>query len=218
MSLDLSRQADMVEFRSEDFPLLVIGAGGIGSNVVYMAASLGFEHITVYEPDVVEAENIAPQFYRTGDTGELKINALRFTINDMLNTSPLRTYAESYARQSEVARIVLIGVDNMPTRRRIWKQNRIDGKRWWIEGRMGGTMCTIYCVDLQDSKQVAEYEVTLGDPDGQLPCGEKATAFLTKGMIPGMIGCCLFHIVRGSKPPFLQMFDAVTMHREIGWR
>ncbi len=215
--MNLSRQRDILKFESEDWPLLVIGAGGIGSNSVYMAASMGFEHITVYEPDVVEEANIAPQFYGQLDASHSfqKTIALSERIAVMLGVD-IKAFPELYTRQVEEAKIVSCAVDSMPARRRIWRQNRINGKAWWLDGRMGGTIWSLYCVNLQDPLQVACYEKTLEAPDGQIPCGEKATAFLTKGVIPGDIGVCLYHIVTDGLPFFYTTFDAYTMHRETG--
>lgn len=213
--VNLSRQRDILNFRSDEWPLLVIGAGGIGSNSVYMAASMGFEHITVYEPDTIEPANYAPQFYGESHLYERKATELRFEIHNKLGIL-IKAFPELYARQSETARIVLCAVDSMPARRRIWKQHRIKGAEWWLDGRMGGTIWSLYCVNLRDSRQVACYEKTLDMPNGEIPCGEKATAFLTKGVIPGDIGVCLYHIVTDGQPFFYTTYDAFTMHREMG--
>ena len=44
--------------------VLVIGAGGIGSNLIPILSRIGLYNITVYDPDIVEEKNITYQNFR----------------------------------------------------------------------------------------------------------------------------------------------------------
>lgn len=214
--MDLSRQSQIVVGNPADYKLLIIGAGGIGSNAAYVATCTGFTNITVFEPDVVEEENIAPQFYSAGQVGESKAVALLDYIYDMTKIE-IEIHEEKYHRQHVEADIVVVAVDDMPTRRRIFQQNRIQGWQWWLDGRMGGTTASLFAFE-KDSPGQSRYENEfLAWPNNELPCGQKATAFLTKGWIPGAIGSVLASIVDGRLVPLWQMYEASNFRTEVIW-
>lgn len=223
--MDLSRQELIFQGAEPWFnqPMLVIGAGGIGSNFVYVAACTGFNNIRVYEPDIVGEENIGPQFYGLDDLTSLDGNPVPKTAAlaaRIITTTgqPLEVIPDKYKRQKEEAVIVVVGVDSMDARRRIWQQNKIKGKLFWLDGRMGGTQATVYCVDLGNEKAVVAYEQSLDMEGADLPCGMKSTAFITKGWMQGMLGTALYHITTSTGTiPFRQMYDAKLNYFSTLW-
>lgn len=54
----------------------IIGAGGLGSNVAMMLARSGVRHMTIVDPDIVDASNLNRQAYFPDDVGESKVLAL----------------------------------------------------------------------------------------------------------------------------------------------
>jgi len=53
----------------------VIGIGGLGSISATKLVTLGFEHLRIVDPDVVDATNLQRQFlYREKDVGKLKVH------------------------------------------------------------------------------------------------------------------------------------------------
>lgn len=54
----------------------IIGAGGLGSNVTMMLARSGVRHMTIVDPDIVDASNLNRQAYFPNDVGESKVLAL----------------------------------------------------------------------------------------------------------------------------------------------
>lgn len=54
----------------------IVGAGGLGSNVAMMLARSGFIHLTLVDPDIVDASNLNRQCYWPEDVGEAKVLAL----------------------------------------------------------------------------------------------------------------------------------------------
>ena len=62
------------------FPVILIGAGGIGAITAVTLAKMGVTDLVVYDDDVVSNENIATQLHRISDVGKLKVEGLHDTI------------------------------------------------------------------------------------------------------------------------------------------
>lgn len=210
MALDLSRQSEIVKGSPADVKLLIIGAGGIGSNVAYVSACMGFESIEVFDDQVVGPENVAPQFYAEEDDGILKVDALGQNIRLFIEDIDILGRPELYTRQKVEADIVIVGVDSMVARRQIWLHNQIKGWKWWIDGRMGGRVANVITVKNERPQWERYWNEYLDEkawPTTEQSCGMKATAFMTKGIIPGLIGNTLAMLLNGEEPPFFQMFN-----------
>lgn len=214
--IDLSRQSMIMHFNPEEWPVLIIGAGGIGSNAAYVLASMGLTDITVYDPEVVGPENIAPQFYKWSQIGQYKVEALDNNIFDFTGAE-IKKAREVYKAQKANARIVLVGVDHIAIRKRIWQQHRIEGWEFWLDGRMGGPGCEFYSIWKGNSDHVALYnDKFLGYAHSEQPCGLKATAGLTKGLIQGMLWHSLYKIFNHQLPPLFQTFEGSVSYGDFG--
>jgi len=181
---DYLRQQDIVRPDQLSTPILVIGAGGIGSPTVLALAKMGCSNIRVYDPDTVERHNTPNQLYRVGDVGEYKVNALQDIVRGYTGTTIYPVVAR-YESQP-LAEIVIAAVDSMETRRRIWdtvKESLIT--RLYIEARMGAEVGRVYAVrltplDPEAGRQAGpEYEKQLySDEEAvELPCTARATIY-----------------------------------------
>ena len=66
MAVDTSkywRQLDIVNIDKLQVPIIVVGAGAIGSFVTLALAKMGCGNITSYDMDTVEEHNLPNQFY-----------------------------------------------------------------------------------------------------------------------------------------------------------
>lgn len=61
----------------KDVPIVVCGAGALGSNIVEGLTRQGCDTVRVIDDDRVEEHNISTQIYGEGDIGALKVDALR---------------------------------------------------------------------------------------------------------------------------------------------
>lgn len=61
--------------------VVVLGLGGLGSNVAVMLARLGVGHLTIVDYDRVEPSNLNRQSYYVDDIGRLKSDALKEQIS-----------------------------------------------------------------------------------------------------------------------------------------
>lgn len=205
-----SRQGEIVKSLS-GYSALVIGVGSIGSNAVHMLVSTGVEDVTIVDPDKVEEVNIWPAFFSEEDIDAEKTTALsEWALKwHSLQLDSFKGRIENFESERQYD-LVIIGTDDMESRRRAWSMASALSHRngFWMDGRMGAHLADMYCIPLSDPLKRGEYIKSLiAHETVALPCGQKATAPLTKGFIPGFIGQCLYSIANNLPPPFLQKYD-----------
>ena len=182
--MDFSRQTDLVDIEALETPVTLIGCGGIGSFAAIALAKMGCVHLTVFDDDRVEEQNIPNQFYRPDDIGHLKVECLADLIKNFTGTV-IETRAERVQSQ-RLQGIVISGVDSMEGRRRIWDRSirYRAGVEAYIDARMGAEVARIYTVRPADPDHVRFYERTLYSDDEalQLPCTAQAIVYNSFGI------------------------------------
>lgn len=102
--------------------VLVIGAGGLGSNALACLAASGIGRLGIVEPDRVELSNLQRQLlFETGDIGRLKAEAARDRIDEVNPDCVVELFIERLdaGNARELVRrfdIVIDGSDNFETR------------------------------------------------------------------------------------------------------
>ena len=122
-----SRQRDLVPpEKLASVHAVVIGVGAVGRQVALQLAALGVPEMTLYDPDAVGVENLAPQGFWERDLGDLKVRAVAYValqqfpgmdlhaVPRRFRTSDVRTWS------SDRSIAVFAGVDVIDTRRLIW--------------------------------------------------------------------------------------------------
>ena len=211
MTLNLSRQANLIR-GNPDISLCIIGAGGIGSNAAYVAASLGVTRIAIYDNGILEEPNVAPGWFSMEHIGKTKVEAIGLQVFAFTGVE-IKAHPVKYTGQKGDYDVVLIGTDTLSSRRQSFRHNKLEYS-WWIDGRMGKQLCSVYAVC---EGREEEYEKDLVGKNGVLSCGEKATAYITKGHLQGMIGDALARIINMDRVPYLQLWDSSILWRETVW-
>ena len=195
----------------------MIGLGNIGNNSLISLARMGVRHFTLYDPDTVAAENVYPSGFGIADVGFLKVRVAKQQMQQQLGHYPgdsdIQAREQRYIDQPGETDIVIIGTDTMSSRRTAWEQNQLDWKLW-IDGRMGADRCEIYTATRGGDNSYYEHRLTVGE--SPLACGEKATAPLTTGIIPGLISSIVFQWINGKPIPreyFFSMGDSFFSQR-----
>ncbi|RPJ79084.1 MAG: ThiF family adenylyltransferase [Deltaproteobacteria bacterium] len=107
--------------KMKDQTFTICGAGAIGSNLVENMARQGFKIFTVIDMDRVDDHNRHTQAYGRRDIGQLKVNALKSKIFDLMNVN-LETISrklESSTVKKDIKKdsIVIDGFDNSESRK-----------------------------------------------------------------------------------------------------
>lgn len=195
----LSRQSAMVSRDIADLSVCIVGVGGIGSNAAHTLASMGVQQITLIDNGIVELENIYPGFFGAASADEelKKVDSVTLDLEERYDVLPLAHlgFIEDVPENDlGIYDIVLVCTDTIASRLAAWEILR-DRTQWWLDGRMGGPGCDLYCFNAKDGSKVEQYLSSLDHPEGDLPCGMKATAFITKGYLQGFIGDAVRDIV-----------------------
>lgn len=206
------RQLGIVSPRDLDFPITIIGAGGIGSPTAFLLAKMGCSNITVMDPDTVESHNLPNQLYRIQDIGKPKVEALADIIASYTGTA-IKTRQERYESQ-ELSGVVIVGVDTMKTRSDIWSHVRINIQvPFFIEARMGGKIAHIYALCPWMAISIERYEQTLYDDSKAVeePCTQQAIIY-NVFMIAGIIGRLVKAYAKDEPLPIKGIVQIVDFH------
>lgn len=182
----LTRQSTLIPFEVLSKPITIVGAGAIGSVTALTLAKMGFSHLTVWDPDTVAIENMNCQFYRFGDIGKTKVEALSDLIYEFTHVE-IVPHAARWNTSCPLKDVVISAVDSMKVRASIWSKTK-KRPRFFIDARMGAEVAASYAVDTADKAQVDAFERTLySDSDAvQEPCTAKATMY-TAMLIGGFV-------------------------------
>lgn len=200
VSMTLSRQAALVPAHISELKVLMIGIGSIGSMATSMLLRMGVKHLTAYDKDVVNIENVGPSVYGLNDLTKTKTASLHASLLTTTGIS-ITTKNRFYTSQRETADVVIVTVDSMEARRFIWERKNISGWKLWIDARMGFDQCSTTTCFADNPESIAFYEQSIARPGAPLPCGQKATAFISGGIVVGFIGTIMARYVRGLPVP-----------------
>lgn len=178
-----SRGKSFFDPKKQKFNIKVFGAGSIGSMTILNLAKLGFRDLTVYDFDKIELPNIANQFYRIGDIGKFKVNALKDIVKDfsgidicIRNKKITTQNAPELISDINMNTLVVLAFDNLEARKLVYDVVK-DFPLKLIDLRMGGVGWEQYVVDLSNNEEKNLFEKTLNQPTVDLPCGEQSICF-----------------------------------------
>lgn len=176
---NLVRQMDILPLEYLNKKITIIGAGAIGSFVALSLAKMGFEDLTVYDFDKIEAVNLNSQFYRFSDIGKFKVEALKDLIKDFTGIT-IEAKNQAY-EAGKIPGIVISAVDSMKVRKNIWDNHKYLslGTTAFIDGRMGAEYALVYTMIPTDPHDVKSYEKTLYTDENavQERCTAKSTMY-----------------------------------------
>ncbi len=102
--------------------ILVVGAGGLGCEIIKNLAVMGFKNITLIDLDTIELSNLNRQFlFRTKDINRYKVEVASEVIKSKypdINIEwfkdPIQSYSINWFRQFHT---IIGGLDNLEARR-----------------------------------------------------------------------------------------------------
>ena len=103
----LEASAETMVRRLRDSHVLMLGVGGLGSNVLQNLCGLGVGQLTLVDRDDVEPRNFARQFvYRAQDIGRPKIERAAEWVREFDPQIKVRTIRADFAGPADVAEVV----------------------------------------------------------------------------------------------------------------
>jgi molybdopterin/thiamine biosynthesis adenylyltransferase len=191
-------------FDASNLSVTLVGAGGIGAMTALMLVKMGVELLTIYDGDTVSEENLPTQLHRLGTEGELKVAALKATLE--LFGDDTQIFAEPArigAGDAVWGSIVISAVDSIQARKDIWQAVRNGKAGWYIDARMSAEEFQMHAIDMSSPKAVERYgRMIAAEDDGGIPdapCTQKAT-FFCSAIASGHIGSVVRKIAAGRRP------------------
>lgn len=215
----------------QDKVVILAGVGGIGSNLAVILAKLNPRAIYIFDDDLVEAHNIAGQFYSKEQVGMPKVDALVQTIIRYTGYSTIYACNRRYLpSESIVGEIMICGFDSMTSRKdfyQTWRRFTREKPEWerkdclFIDGRLSADELQVLCMTGEDSYYMEQYERRFIFPDSQAasaPCTFKQTGYMAQ-----MIGSIMVNLlvnfcanqanpVRNMKLPFFTDYKSDMMY------
>jgi hypothetical protein len=168
---------------------------------------MGVQEFKAIEFDSLAMANVHPGFFHSEYVGDSKVESVQAAITSVIDGIPDsdifidhvgHKVEESFPRFAYD--VVVVGTDSLASRREAFRRFYQPDKLW-IDARMGGPACDCYALTPNTPEETVEkYKQSLEGKGDPLPCGMKATAPLTKGFLPGMIGAAVRDYVNGKEP------------------
>lgn len=170
--------------------IYVLGAGGIGSNLLYNLTKTVEGTYIIQDFDKVEYHNVGTQFFDDKDMGLDKVQALGNKFGYLQNVV-IHQMTTKFKEGDSIMPITITGLDNMEARKNAFESwRKLENRELFIDGRMRANLYEVYSV-LKGNEE--EYEKTLFDSSEIAHedfCTFKSTAYV--GM---MIGARITQIV-----------------------
>lgn len=182
--------------------VLVIGAGSIGSYIVFGLVRMGVKNITVVDFDSVENHNLPNQFFSEHQLPEqegtlLKVYALESSLRQFmpdtmasvnLKTVPMPIQDCIKDVNGIAYTAIFTAVDKMDVRKWVWNEIRNGNltTKTLIDPRVGGLYANIFSISMGNSLAMQTYEKNLWNDAEieELPCTARSiidTTFTVSG-------------------------------------
>lgn len=200
------RNKDLIDQTKLD-DITVVGLGGIGSSVVMLLATMGFDFIRGYDDDNMEEHNFGTTLYPEswyepgGNNGKTNM-AKKIIENYGGDDIETELFPHKYTGNGQVlSKKTIVCTDNMTSRKIVydgWKEN--PDRELFIDMRMDAL--TMSCITVTPKSDVYDkYWFPNGESGDQAPCTMKHTIFCAS-LISGIGVTQLFNYLTGR--PFYQ--------------
>ncbi len=207
------RQIDLLDPSDlEHLDVDLIGAGALGGTILMCLGKMGFgvrTRLTVTDFDHCEAHNLPTQWFKATDValGRPKVDALGEMAEWVLDHEVEAVNGRFDGTEDRpVGPIVILAVDTLEERRRIWAnlRNR-DDVRLLVDARAGAEVVEVHVLDpARDS--IEDYEASLeGEPFDE-PCTRRSISYTMMGAA-SFVGAVIRAWVSGVSYPRSMAFD-----------
>lgn len=210
-----TRQQGIVKPDQLQFPITVIGAGGIGSPTAMLLGKMGCNNLTVWDFDTIEPHNLPNQMYRHNQVGRIKVDALAENIREYAGAM-ITQHPNRFRSDSGLVDVVVVAVDSMTARKEVWNHVLRNKPKLLIDGRMGGEGGMVLTADPRDKYSRDQYIAMLyDDADAvQDTCTARAVIYNTF-YIAALIGKVVQLYATGQRVPQTVAFDMTTFNNII---
>ena len=194
-----------------DKRVAIIGVGTIGSHLALTLARMQVP-FTMYDPDTIEAHNLATQAYTRRDIGRYKVDAIKRQCEDIgaeagsvevLRNKFIADSDDLRAYIAETFSVIISCVDSIEARREIARYLR-DISVPIIDGRVGAEQVEAYRY-----ANASAWLAGLPDQADTDPCGARFTAY-TANICAGLLANNIKRELLGQAVQGRILYDAVS--------
>jgi hypothetical protein len=205
-------------------PVTLIGAGGIGSNLLALLVKCGPTQLTIWDNDLVKPVNLAQQQFKAADVGESKAEVLAYTARTLDPTLTVVSKTRRFSHRNRLDGLVIAGVDSVKSRHHIFGAVMRQAERvsLFIDGRLSrqsNEWVELYFIDPKKDDEVECYrewlfdKAEVGDPG---PRPTKLSAH-TPILLAGLLGTVLARWVHENRHPWKVTMDASSFTLDAFW-
>jgi hypothetical protein len=181
--MDFKRQEGIFNPKKIKATIGIVGVGSVGSFTTLALTKMGANVQSVFDSDIIEEHNIPNQFFKLSDIGKHKSVALKTLVKEFSGTD-ITTNPNVDNKTLFTNDIIISCVDSMEARKKIFAQVKRSKIEWYLDSRMGGKVCTLLTVNMNNANSIMAYEKTLIDDKKtlQIPCTQKTIIFNVLGL------------------------------------
>lgn len=186
-SWQYSRQQSIQnEERRKSLKVLIVWAGGIGSNTTYVLSKQWIENIKVVDFDTVEIENTGSQLYNTNNVWQAKVEALQKNIKEFVGAD-IQIHNWKFTKTKvKWFDIIILALDSLEVRKEVVEA--CEDTQIIIDTRMVKKLSQCICFyGFQKDRWLREKYTTDENTIQEVACTEKAIAF-NASIMAGMVG------------------------------
>lgn len=207
--------------KAKDANIVIVGVGGIGSNLAWQLHKTSPMRMELIDPDEVEPHNLSGQFYSLQDIGHSKVSRTLdklqdYDCNTYIVVTPAR-FENSHIYTRNTA--IFLGLDNMEARKEVFevfKNTSFINPVIFIDGRCSADEFHVYAVPSNDPDKIRRYEEELftDDEADATICSFKQTAYIASMTASTMVHLYVNWLINESEGfavmPFKIEFNSFT--------
>lgn len=205
-------------------PVTLIGAGGIGSNLLPLLVKCGPSSLTIWDDDVVKPVNLAQQQFSYSDIDAWKAACLARKVLYMDPSLGVEFRLKRFMPGYVLDGVVVSGVDSMESRQVIFDEVCRQSERvaLFIDGRLSRSAnewAELYFIDPKRADEVEFYREWLFTDEEAGPQGPRPTKISahTPILLAGLLGAGLARWVHEGRHPLKVTMDAATFTLDVYW-
>lgn len=200
MIVDTLRNAEI----DPDITFVIYGAGSLGSQILENLVKMGFQHIIVYDKDIVESHNISSTIYNNHMIGMTKVEACGKIIQNRYGLNILYSTEDNFFRVNINQPVIYISAtDNYAARIKALENYRYSHYRRgaFIDCRTSAWESNITCLLGKDNtdytRMRTDIETLIGGGDGtglSKGCGTKVVTQTGVHIVNAMVTQAILEI------------------------
>jgi molybdopterin/thiamine biosynthesis adenylyltransferase len=200
-------------------PVLVGGAGGIGSWLTFFLARQECK-IYLHDPDIVDETNLGGQLYGDNYIGLSKESAMAEIAKSFCNSTSVECMG-FFDEDSFASPIMFSAFDNMKARKAMYEKWKAqDNREIFIDGRMLCESAQVFAITKKNEKQYEEHLFEDSEIEEQA-CSMKATSHcgaMTASTMVSIFNNYVTNVKRGfslREIPFMTEFELPTVTQNV---